>query len=76
MNHKFPIQTDLRGGPPRTASISGEYWEVALTKEELAEWDKYADWHGWLLSWSYERTLLMFLSHLRRGINLNRKLTA
>lgn len=54
-----------------TVTIEGETWYARLTPEEYDQWCIYADHHGWLLSACYDRTLSMFLAHLRRGINLN-----
>jgi hypothetical protein len=56
---------------PARVTIEGEGWHAILTPAELAAWDRYTPTHPHLLDWSYERTLAMFLSHLRRGIDLS-----
>ena len=56
-------------------TIEGEFWQVEVTEAELAEWDRYAEKHGRLLdSLGTEAVLRMFLTHLRRGVNLNEPL--
>ena len=55
----------------KTVTIEGEFWSCQMTPEEFAAWDIYAT-NTWLLSMmDYEPVLNMFLSHFRRGINLN-----
>lgn len=52
--------------------IQGEEWSAKLTPEEYKAWIIYDESHPWLAnSMSYESILAMFLSHFRRGINLN-----
>lgn len=51
--------------------IQGQTFEARLTQEEYREWVKYDDKHPHLEGISYEAVLNMFLSHFRRGINLN-----
>lgn len=58
-----------------TLTIEGATWHAKLTRAEYEAWSVYADRHPHVLSQSYERTLAMFLSHYRRGVNLNDPLT-
>jgi len=58
----------------KTVTIEGETWTATLTPTEFSAWEIYADAHEWLLNWSYEATLTMFLNHFRRGINLNERI--
>ena len=54
-------------------TIIGETWSLTLTDNEYSAWDIYADSHSWLFNGiSYEPILVMFLSHFRHGINLNK----
>lgn len=59
-------------------TILGDYWKKDLTDEEYDEWIKYDSTHLHLTSGKnslpYEMVLNMFLSHFRRGINLNKTL--
>jgi hypothetical protein len=55
-------------------TLSGETWSVEMTDEEWQEYDKYANAHPWLISGIGDGAIAnMFLSHFRRGINLNKK---
>lgn len=56
-------------------TIEGETWVARLTASEHAEWVKYDNAHPWLSQLPYQGVLAMFLSHLRRGINLNVKVS-
>ena len=64
----------------RTVTIEGETgggiysWKESMTPEEYSAWNIYADNHPWLLGWSYERTLKMFLFNFRMKVNLNQPL--
>lgn len=56
----------------KSVEISGETWKSTLTPEEFSEWDKYSESHARIVgAVGYGVTLTMFLSHYRRGINLN-----
>lgn len=53
-------------------TIIGEGWERQLTKDEYDAWATYDNNHPVLAgSMPMEPILDMFLSHFRRGINLN-----
>ena len=50
----------------------GDGWRIEMTPEEYIEWVKYDESHPHLASIPYDLVLTMFLSHYRRGINLNK----
>ncbi len=52
-------------------TIIGESWQMEMTDEEYDEWWKYDDAHPHLKSIPMEAILRMFISHYRRGENLN-----
>lgn len=59
----------------RSVEIQGETWICRLTPEEYAAWVKYDESHPWLAAALPMRAILdMFLSHYRRGVDLNKPL--
>ena len=55
----------------KTVTIEGDNWSFFLTPDEFAAWEIYAANHEYLLNWSYEFTLKMFLANFRVNVNLN-----